>query len=822
MRISHSWLKTLVDVPNDIKAFCDRLDLTGTGVESVEKTGAEFDGIFVGHILTREHHPDADTLWVTTVDVGAVNLGEDGKPEPLQIVCGAQNFVAGDKVAVATIGTVMPDGMQIKKSKLRGVVSCGMNCSGRELGLSSDHAGIMILPEDAPVGTPFAEYLGMTDTIIDLEITPNRPDCLSMLGMAREVGAIYDLDIHPEEFELVESEEDVTGLVAVEIEDPSRCPRYSARVIKGVKVGPSPEWLVDRLRACGARSINNVVDVTNYILFSLGQPLHAFDFDKLPKDESGRAHIVVRAAKDGERFTALDEVERVLSSDMTVISDGEKPIALAGVMGGLDSEVDDATTTVLLEAATFSTAHTSRTSRNLSLISESSLRFERGVDPNTVVDFSAQAAALMAQVCGGEVCKGIVDVYALPLTPMTLEFRVRHFCDFIGAEVSVASISTILKRLGCEVSGCEVSGDGDVLTVVAPTFRPDLVREIDLYEEVLRLWGMEKVPATLPGGRGRIGGRTPEQIRASRIGETLRACGLNETMTYSFCPADDLSKLRMSEEGRGESVELLNPMSGEQSVMRRSILPGLLRSVAYNQSRGVSNIHLYEIGNVFAAAEGRKQPKEKKLVAGVLAGSWNDSGWNDPAVELDFFDGKGIVENLMRELCIKKVRFKALDAETAPHLQPGRAAEVLSGGTTLGWLGEIHPLSLDAFDAKAPVVAFELDLKALLSSAQEMREYKDVPRFPAVEIDFALVVDESTTVDRVMQAITGAGGNLLDSVRLFDVYRDTERVGAGKKSLAFSLAYRAGDRTLTNDEVEKTHERLLRKVCNASGGEVRA
>ena len=817
MLISKNWLDTMVEVPDDIEAFCDRLDLTGTGVEGVERTGAKLDGIVVGHILTRDKHPDADTLWVTTVDVGEANVGKDGAPEPLQIVCGAQNFVAGDKVPVATVGTVMPDGNKIRKSKLRGIVSCGMNCSGRELGISNDHEGLLILPEDAPVGMPIADYLGIGDTVIDVEITPNRPDCLSMLGMAREVGAMYDTGFTPEHYELTCKAEDVNGYATVEIEDSERCPRYTARVIKGVKVGPSPDWLAQRVAACGARPINNIVDITNYILFLFGQPLHAFDFDKL-KAADGKAHIIVRAAKEGEPFTTLDGQERVLTSDMTVIADEEKPIALAGVMGGLDSEVTEETVNVLLESATFSTSHTSRTSRNLSLISESSLRYERGVDASTCEEFSAQAAALIAELCGGEVCEGVIDVYPTIKEPLVLTFRHQRCCDLLGAPVPAEECVRILTRLGCVVDG----GTDGIYEVIVPTYRPDLEREIDLYEEILRLWGMEKVEPTLPGGRERIGGRSEEQVRQAQIGSVLRACGLNETQTYSFCPADDLSRLRMSSEGRGLPVELINPMSSEQGVMRQSIIPGLLRSVAYNQSRGVTNVQLYENGKVFFAAEGRKSPKERRYVSAVLCGFWADEGWNQPAFELGFYDAKGIVETLLRELAVKKVHFKALEGEAAGHLQPGRAAAVLAGGTTLGWIGEIHPLALATFEVTGPVAAFELDEQALIRVACEMRDYQEVPRFPAVEVDLALVVDEDITAETLERAITSAGGKLLESVRLFDVYRDEKRLGAGKKSLAFALTYRQADRTLTSEEVEHQHERIVKKVCGKTGAEVRS
>lgn len=810
MKVSLKWLSDYVDVPSDIKEFCDRLDLTGTGVEGVETLGATFDGVVVGYVETCEEHPDSDHMHVVTVDVG----GE----EPIQIVCGAPNIAQGIKVPVATVGAALPGDFKIKKSKLRGVASCGMCCSKRELGLGTDHEGIWVLPEDAVVGTPIAEYLGLTDTVIDLEITPNRPDCLSMVGFAREVGAMYGLDWREPAAQLEEADESIEGQVSVTIDDAERCPRYTARLIKGVKVGPSPDWLVERLTAIGQRSINNIVDVTNYVLFELGQPLHTFDFDTLDL-EDGAAHIIVRAAQDGEKLVTLDETERELTSDMTVIATPKRAVALAGVMGGLDSEVTDATVNVLLETAAFSPAHTSRTSRNLGLISESSLRYERRVDDMNVDERADYAAALIAEVSGGTVCSGIVDEWPAG-TPeeRVLAFRIERFQKMMGEAIPVEFVTDCLGRLGCIVTD---EGEG-VLRVVAPTFRPDLEREIDLYEEVLRLYGMDRIPSTLPAGRGRLGVRTPQQLVDAKLHATLSACGMNETMTYSFAAADDVEKLRMNEEGLGEAAELINPMNAEQSCMRRTIVPGLLRSVAYNQSRGVSNIQLYEIGTVFSAREGAAQPKERRKLAGVLAGAMGPAAWNNAPVAFDFFDGKGVLESIARELALPKVRFKALSAEEAPHLQPGRAAQMLSGGDVVGWVGEIHPLAADAFEAAAPVVAFELDMTVLERAARPARDYVDVPQFPAVARDAAFVVDESVTNEKLMQCMTSAGGKLLEGVQLFDVYRDEERIGAGKKSMAYSLTYRAADRTLTSEEVDKAHDRLVKKVSNATGAEQRA
>ncbi len=844
MKVSLKWLAEYIDIPADIKELCDRLDLTGTGVEGVEKTGAQLDRVVTGRIITKTQHPDSDHMWVCMVDVGAANLDDTGVPEPLQIVCGAQNFNAGDHVVVALVGAVLPGDIKIKKSKLRGVTSCGMNCSERELGLGSDHEGIMILPEDAPIGVAFADYYGMSDTVLDLEITPNRSDCLSITGIARELGAVYQC---PWRDPLSKAADHLAAFVGGEaaahdanvvIDDSARCSRYSARIIRNVKVGPSPDWMVERLAAIGQRSINNIVDVTNYILFLFGQPLHAFDFDKLV-DTAGKAHVVVRAAYEGEHLTTLDGIDRVLNSDMTVIATPERAVALAGVMGGLETEVTDTTTNILLEAAVFEAGRTSRTSRTLGLVSESSMRYERGVDDYDVDIRSAAAAALIAEVSGGIVAPGIIDVWSVPSEPSKLKFRTGRFNAMMGTAIPSDFIVNTLERLGCSVeitaqaytqeyvqlaaSDTQANVSCDELSVTVPTFRPDLEREIDLYEEVLRLWGMDKVEATLPGGRGRFGVRTPDERALDVVHTTMRACGLNETMTSSFADPHDLEAARMDASALElcEPVELINPMSTEQSIMRQSIIPGLLRSVAYNHNRGVKNVQLYEIGVVFFASQGRKQPKERRRLAGVMTGAMSDAAWNVSLVSLDFFDGKGVVENLLRELAVDKVRFKALSANEASQLQPGRAAAVYVGGVRLGWIGEMHPLATAAFDIEGTVVAFELDLETLLKAVRPARDYVDVPTFPAVSMDVAFVVDEEVSCEKLVQCMRSAGGKLLEDVRLFDVYRDEKRLGANKKSMAFALNYRASDRTLTSEEASKTHERLVKKVCGATGAQVR-
>lgn len=818
MRISYEWLKTMVDVPENPSDLVDEFVRTGTEVEAVERVGADLDHVVTAKVISKQPHPDSDHMYVCQVDVGEKNLGADGKPEPLQIVCGAQNFNEGDHIVTAMIGAVLPGDFKIKKSKLRGVASMGMNCSERELGLGNDHDGIIILPKDAPVGMDFTDYRGMSDTVIDCEITPNRPDCLSMCGMAVEVSAMLDEDTHIE-LPRVQAEcgPDAHDLVDVAIDDAELCQRYTARVVRNVKIGPSPEWLARRVIAAGSRPINNVVDVTNYVMYLTGQPLHAFDLGKLT-ERDGKRHIVVRAAHEGEKLETLDGVERTLTPDMAVITDdGKCAVALAGVMGGMNSEIDENTTDVLLESATFSSGHVSRTSRNLDLMSEASIRYERQVDGANCANVAEIAAALFEQCCGAEVCPGTVDVYPVAVPAPVIDFRPDRARMLCGADVPDEFMTTRLARLGCKV---EPADEGH-LTVTAPTNRPDLTREVDLIEEVCRLWGEGDITPTLPAAKNHAGGLTVEQRRVRLIGQTLRACGLSETSTYCFADPNDLIKLGITDEGRGIPVKIINPLVADQSQMRQSMLPGLVRSVAYNLDHGVPNVALYEIGRVFYGHENKSQPDEPSFVAGVMAGKRADDAWNQKFGEYDFFDAKGAVESLLDALRLTKVRFKVAEPEQYPWLQPGRAAEVLSQGEVIGWVGNIHPANLQKVGVDVPVVAFELSVEHLLRLAKKELPYVDVPTLPGVTHDLAIVVDEDVTYEQLVQRITSAGGKLLADVRLFDVYRDRVRVGEGKKSMAFSLTYRAADRTLTSEEVEKAHEKLVNKVLRATGGEVR-
>ena len=817
MRVSYDWLKTMIDVPESPKELSDEYIRTGTEVEAIDVVGESFDHVVTAQVLEKTPHPDSDHMYVCKVSVGDKNVDAEGNPEPLQIVCGAQNFEAGDHIVTAMIGAELPGSIKIKKSKLRGVASFGMNCSARELGIGGDHAGIMILPEDAPVGMPFGEYYGSSDTVLDCEITPNRPDCLSMIGMARETGAIFDRDYHVE-LPAIKSE---TGRatadeISVEIADEGLCDRYVARIVRNVKVGPSPDWMVKRLSGLGIRPHNNIVDITNYVMMLTGQPLHAFDLSTFAEHD-GRRSVVVRAAKQDETFQTLDGEKRVLDAGMGLITDGERPVALAGVMGGMDSEITDASVDVLVESACFNAGRTSHTSRDLSLISDASIRFERQVDETGCVDVANVTCALIEELAGGEVAPGYVDVYPAPKTIDSITLRYQRVLDICGAPIERDFVVRSLTRLGCTV---EETGEDYLVT--PPSFRPDLPREIDLIEEVLRLWGMGRVEATIPAAKNHIGGLTHEQQLTRKVGQILRACGLNETTTFGFAAPGDLEKIHMSADGRGVPVVLMNPLVAEQTEMRRSLLPGLLQSVAYNEAHGTTNVHLYEIGTLFHGRENASLPRETQSVAGVLTGSWTDQTWNNNVDKLRFFAGKGIVEELLEQLRVPKVRFRVAEGEGYDFLQPGRAAEVLSGGTVLGWVGEIHPEAREAMDIDQIVVAFELDLDKLIKGAHNQENYHEFSPFPAVQHDLAIVVPDEVTCEDLLQRITSAGGKLLESVRLFDVYRDPIRAGVGKKSMAFSLTYRSDDHTLTSDEVERAHGKIVTKLCKATGGEVRS
>lgn len=839
MRVSLNWLKELLPAePLDAQPLKDlayTLDMTGTAVEAIHTSGEALEGVIIGQVVEKTKHPDADKLWVTKVDIGG--------PEPLQIVCGAQNFEAGDKIPVAVVGAELPGDIKIKKAKMRGIESQGMNCSGRELGVDGDASGLLILPADAPIGVKFTDYHGTSDTVLELEITPNRPDCLSMVGVAREFGAVLHADPIPLPAPVLsEGGAPADTAAHVTIADPDLCFRYMARVIRGVKVGPSPAWLAERVEAAGVRSISNVVDVTNYIMMLYGQPLHAFDLATIApgEDNTGRAHVIIRRAVAGERITTLDGVDRALTPKNLLITDATGPITLAGVMGAEATEISDATVDVFLEAAVFDSATTSRTSRSLALISESSMRFERGVDRTATPVALDAAAALIAEVAGGVVAPGAIDEYPRPFEPTVLTLCHDFLAGTVGTDISLEEAAAILRPLGFAVELAE-SGDvidepeggvggpaqrGDTLAapallVTVPAFRMDVTREIDLVEEVLRLWGMERVPATLPGGRKRIGGLTKTQQLRNTAGRALRAAGLCEAVTYPFGEPTDLERLGWELPADELLVELHNPMSAEQASLRRTLLPSLLRAAATNHRFDVANVALYEMGKIYWTAAGRKLPKERETVCGVLTGSWIEPTWAAPQTPIDFYDAKGILESLAWSLKVERLSVRAVREGERPWLQPGRGADIMVRGDVIGWVGELHPTAAASFDIDSAVVAFEFDLGRLLAAAKDTRGFSVPPRFPAIDRDIALVVDDAVTHEDIERRITSLGKKApLESVRLFDVYRG-KGIEPGKKSMAYTLSYRLPDRTLTGEEVEAAHSSLVERLMKDIGATMR-
>jgi len=832
MRVSLKWLKEILpgieEHYGDMDNFIYTLDMTGTAVESVEVAGTALEGVVVGQIIAKDRHPNADTLWVTQVDIGA--------DQPLQIVCGADNFEAGDKVPVATVGAVLPGDFKIKKSKLRGEVSMGMNCSAKEMGVGGDADGLLILPEDAPIGMSFASYYDLSDTILDLEITPNRPDCLSVQGVARELAAVFGMPTP--NFDAAQTPvqetaaESVHDFATVTVEDAEACPRYAARVIRGIKVGPSPDWLVQRVEAAGARSINNIVDITNLVMFETGQPFHAFDLDAIAADKEGRAAVIIRRATAGETITTLDEVERKLNPENLLITDPSGPITLAGVMGAANTEVSDSTTNIFLEAAVFDKAITSRTSRGFQLISESSLRFERGVDIENTLTALDRCAALIAELGEGDIAKGTIDNYPKIYERRSVEVTVSRINAFLGTDLDAKTCENILRSLQfpLEIESMPCDGNSSssdtLLKVTVPGFRDEVHRDVDIIEEILRLYGMENTPTTLPSaqgssvevsGRENIGGLTPHQKLRRKLERTLRSCGLYETLTLPFANLDDYQKL----DTEHDFALLHNPLSQDQSALRAQLLPNLLSSVAINRRRGTHNVQLYEVGTVFHAADGRKQPKETEQVCAVLCGAWNKPGWNMPAIELDFFDAKGVVETLLCEMGIDRARFVAPEDSAYPYLQPGRIAELHLGGRSIGVVGEVHPSVLEKFDIDQPVITFELQCRPLFKAAKDVEDVIMPSKFPGIDFDIALLVDNEVSAESIAQRIESAGKKTyLDSVRLFDVYQG-KGVPEGKKSLAFSLSYRA-DRTLSMDEVEPQHEKVLKGVEKSTGATLRS
>ena len=795
MRLSLNWLADFVDLTVEAQALADRLTMAGLEVEGVEAVTPEFSGVVVGKVLSVERHPQADRLQVTEVTTGS---------QTHRVVCGAPNVQAGLLYAFAPIGATVAGGHKIKAAKLRGVPSEGMLLAEDELGLSTDHVGLMEISQDLALGCDFAEAMGLADTVLEVAITANRADCLSVLGLAREIAALLDQPLRHPEVNVAPAAG--SGLKArVTILDPVHCPRYAARLLTGLTVKPSPFWLRRRLQVAGLRAINNLVDVTNYVLLEFGQPLHAFDFQRLRGGE-----IVVRLPKAGEtRFATLDGAERELNHETLLICDAEGPVALAGVMGGLDSEVTAATTEVLIESAYFNPRSIRRTSKRLGLSTEASYRFERGVDPDGLIHALERATQLMCQVGDGAVAAERLDEYPSPIQHPRLNLRVSRANQVLGTDYSLEQMLHLLRRLHLPA----LAVDAENLALQVPSFRGDLEREVDLIEEIARLGGFDNIPVTLPHGVVATRRPGPEARLASMSKDLLLGLGFFEIVTYSFQP-DRLGEL--VEAGPDAPVlRLANPLSEEQARMRRSLLPGLLDTLRRNALQQAQDVRLFELSKVFHPRPGEDQPTEEHWLSGLMYGAREEAAWNSSRDPVNFFDLKGVVETLLDGLLIPDVTFRP---EGLPrYLRYG--AKVFSGPYELGVLGELQGGIGDKLDLEGEIYAFNLDFDALCRAAVPPL-FTPLPRYPAVYRDIALVLPEAVPAARVAEALNSHGRPWLVEVRLFDVYVG-DPVPEGKRSLAFRLSYRDPERTLTDDLVNNHHQKVVTALEQELGAELR-
>jgi phenylalanyl-tRNA synthetase, beta subunit, non-spirochete bacterial len=785
------WLRELVDVDQSAEDLAETLTRGGIEVENVENLNKGFEKVVIGQIVRLTKHPDADRLWVCGVNVGQ---------EEVTIVTGAQNLIVGDRIPVAMIGATLPNELSIRKSKLRGVVSQGMLCSREELlldgtvGLDRSEGGILVLPPEAPVGENFGQYLGLEDSVLDLELYPNRPDCLAMVNVAREVASLTKKKTHlPKWAEQNQAPSLPTDQdLRIVIEDEELCWRYAGLVVEDVHIAPSPEWMQRRLKAAGVRPINNIVDITNYCMLEMGQPLHAFDRDKIQGD------VHVRTARVGEKIVTLDGVERNLQKDTLLIADDHVPLGLAGVMGGLDSEVTQGTTRLMIESAHFSAVSIRRTSRRLGLRSEASNRFEKGLDVYGCVATLGRVCDLLLELGAGRPVALVDDVKKLP-PRRQVNLSVRNTSTVLGVELETEEIRQVLEALNFAYQ----NQDG-TFSVDVPTYRSDIEIEEDLMEEVARLMGYDRIPTTLPQGDQTQGRRTTEQEFRRRLRRTLAQSGMDEVMTYTFTRADTDAQWGSAK----HSIPLLNPLREELSVMRTSLVPGLLDVAARNVARRNTDVSIFEIGTTFWGDERplKKLPREELRVAGVAVGK-SRRHWLNPSEDYDFYYLKGILEEVALEFGLK------LDyrrAENQGLLHPGRSADIYLFNQYVGFLGEMHP-SLEREWELERVVLFELELAPLFARMRQTVRAQSIPRFPAIQRDLAVVVPLETSADAVMAKMRKLGGDLLQQVEIFDVYTG-KSIAEDRKSLAFSLRYQSLDRTLTDEEVNLLNSKILEGI----------
>ncbi len=803
MFVSTKWLQEYVDLsgvtPEELAKLITK---AGIEVEGVNNLSEGIKNVVVGYVMEREQHPEADKLSKCTVDVG--------EEQPVQIICGAPNVAKGQKVIVAKIGAVLPGNFKIKKAKLRGEVSEGMICSLQELGVEGKVVGkefsngIFVLPNDAEVGTDALEVLHRDDAVLELGLTPNRADCLNMIGVAYEVAAILDKDV---KLPTVGTEETGSAdFINVSVESKEDAPYYSAKLVKGVKVGPSPLWMQARLMSAGIRPINNIVDITNYILIEYGQPLHAFDNNKLNSKQ-----IIVRHAKSNENITTLDGEERTLQPHHLVIATEKEAVAIAGVMGGQTTEVDENTVDVLIESAVFKGQTVRQTSKDLGLRSESSARFEKGIDPSRTYSASERAAQLMAELAGGTIVEGTVVANHIVNNAPKVSVTVNKINNVLGTSIDADTVKDIFRRLRLEATQ-----DGELFTVTVPSRRGDITIEEDLVEEVGRMYGYDHIPATLPTGVASRGQLTIYQAKRRKARQFLQHAGLFEAVTYSLTSNSKVKRFAL-ETGEAKPVRLSLPMSEERSELRFSLVPHLLDAVAYNVARKEENVQLFETGSVFLTLDKSELPREEEYLAGALTGSWLQHAWQGEKKAVDFYVVKGILDGLFNELGLSdKISYVAAKKE---DLHPGRTASILVNNEEIGFIGQVHPVTQKEWDIKETYV-FQLSLAKLFNTEVDDILYNVIPRFPAMNRDMALVVDSTVFAGDILSTIRLAGGKLLKDAIIFDLY-EGDKMEAGKKSVAFSLTYFDPERTLTDEEVTKAHQKVLKVVEETHSAQLR-
>lgn len=769
--------------------------MLGLEVEGVQKISGAFDGIVVAQILTREPVPGSDKLSVCKVN--------DGKGERT-IICGAQNHKPGDKVPLILPNFALPlkpgdkEPFVIKERKVFGITSQGMMCSPQELGLPDPVDGLLILPADAPVGRPFGEYLGRSggDVVYDLEVTPNRPDLNSVIGIAREIAAVTGNPLKIPEIKIQFGGEKVESLVALQIEDAELCPRYTARVVKGVKVGPSPDWLKSTLEKVGIRSISNVVDVTNYVMLETGQPLHTFDYHLITKGKDGKPTIIVRRATAGEKFKTLDNQERTLTNEMLLVADEQKGIALAGIMGGVNTEINNETRDVLIESAYFSPTTIRRTSKVLGLRSESSYRFERGADVDICDWASQRAAQLILATAGGQLAEGVVDAQPKPKEQKEITLHFAKTKDLLGIGISHSDQVSFLSRLGLTVTG-QTAG---VCSFKIPTWRVDLKREVDLIEEVGRLYGVDKIPSTPPRSALGTNAFDPVYDQISEVRRILTGLGLNEAQGQTLISKDEVRSVKS-----GEIIALANPLSSDMDVLRPSLLPGLIHSLRHNVSHKNYDAALFEVGRVFIQANG--QPKEERRIAIALIGQRNPLFWSgdDRDAKFDAYDLKGALEEFFEQFGLHGLSLSRRTESTALFLE---SATISLGKNQIGEVGQLLPALAKKYDLRDAVFLAELNLDLLLARRNPAKSFKSLPQFPGIRRDVAMLVPETTTHEAVLQIVKQTKPVNLEAVELFDVFRG-KHVPEGQKSLAYAFTYRSPEKTLTDTEVNAAHVKIV-------------